>query len=184
MSLSVFVLIWKPVFTWEFMAFGFSGLEHTEGEFLFKVISSTFFFNLCLFISLSLLLAAFPSHHVRQMQQTWKPWEGYWTNEAGQMFSGVYPPLSASYDPLHSVFNGMRVLLPTGVEISRILLHCTWRRRRTAHRKQPQSVFASAARISTHGCYCTPWAGREAGWSLASRLSRKVLVRSPKGVLK
>lgn len=52
-----------------------------------------------------LLLAAFPFHHVRQMWQTWKPWEGYWTDEAGQMFLGMCPPLSVSYDPVHSECN-------------------------------------------------------------------------------
>lgn len=61
MSLSVFVLIWKPVFTWEFMAFGFSGLEHTEGEFLFKVISSTFFLiSVCLYLCPSSSLPSLP----------------------------------------------------------------------------------------------------------------------------
>lgn len=143
-------------------------LNQTVKEFRCGIISSTF-------ILTSHLPAAFPSCPTRQ------PWEGYWSGDAGQMFSAMCPSLCVSYYSVHSeftpVFNtacsccsqlewkylGFCSIAP-GEE------SCEW--------KCPNW----AAKISTHGRYRPPQTGRDGVWRLTVR--RRVYLREFADVLK
>lgn len=187
MTLLVFVLIWKPVFTREFMPFRFSGLEHTEWEFLFKVISSTFkknvFISVCLYLCPSSSLPSLPimSGRCSRRESPEKVTEPMRQGKCFRACIHLWAPLMIRFIPCLMACVCCSQLEWKYLEFCSI---APGEEEEPRNRKQPQSVFASDARISTHGCYCTPSAGHEAGWSLASRLSRKVWVRSSKGVLK
>lgn len=124
----------------------------------------------------SLFPAAFPFHHVRQMWATWKPWEGYRTAEAGQMFLGTCPSQCVSYYPVHAKFtlvfkHGTLASLLTGVERFQICaplhLERNW--------KQLKESQLWLLKLALKGVGCTPQDGHGGVWRLSCQ--EKVLRR-------
>lgn len=97
--------------------------------------------------------------------QTWKPWEGCWTADAAQMISGMCPSPRVSYYSVRSEFTlvfNIACLCCSQLEWKYLGFCSIAPGEESCDSKSPNL----AAKISTHGCYCRPQAGRDGVWHL------------------